>query len=39
VLVFDELAEMQRIDTNISGRQRTVAWMNIPEDGRKAIEE
>ena len=39
VLVFDGLAEMQRTVTDIGGRQRTVTWMKITEEGRKAIEE
>jgi hypothetical protein len=39
VLVFDGLAEMQRTVTEIGGRQRTVAWMKITEEGRKAIAE
>jgi hypothetical protein len=36
VLVFDGLAEMQRTVTDIGGRQRTVAWIKITEEGRKA---
>jgi hypothetical protein len=39
VLVFDGLAEMQRIITNIGGRQRTVTWMKITPAGREAIAE
>jgi hypothetical protein len=39
VLVFDELAEMQRTVTDIGGRQRTVAWMKITAAGREAIAE
>jgi hypothetical protein len=39
VLVFDGLAEMQRTVTDTGGRQRTVTWMKITEEGRKAIEE
>ena len=39
VLVFDGLAEMQRIVTDIGGRQRTVAWMKITPTGREAIAE
>jgi hypothetical protein len=37
VLVFDGLAEMQRTVTDIGGRQRTVAWIKITEEGRKAL--
>jgi hypothetical protein len=39
VLVFDGLAEMQRIVTDIGGRQRTVTWMKITPAGREAIAE
>jgi hypothetical protein len=39
VLVFDGLAEMQRIITDIGGRQRTVTWMKITPAGREAIAE
>jgi hypothetical protein len=39
VLTFDGLAEMQRTVTDIGGRRRTVAWIKITEEGRKAIEE
>jgi hypothetical protein len=39
VLVFDGLAEMQRTVTDIGGRQRTVAWIKITEEGRKALTE
>ena len=39
VLVFDGLAEMQRIVTDIGGRQRTVAWMKITPTGREATAE
>jgi hypothetical protein len=33
------LAEMQRTVTDIGGRQRTVAWIKITEEGRKALTE
>jgi hypothetical protein len=39
VLVFDGIAGMQRTVTDIGGRQRTVAWIKITEEGRKAIAE
>jgi hypothetical protein len=38
-LAFDGLAEMQRTVGDIGGRQRTVAWIKITEEGRKAIAE
>jgi hypothetical protein len=34
VLVFDGLAEMQRIVTEIGDRRRTVTWMKITPAGR-----
>jgi hypothetical protein len=39
ILVIDGLATMQRRRANIGGRERTVAWLQITEAGRKAIDE
>jgi hypothetical protein len=33
VLVFDGLVEMQWTATDIGGRQRTVSWIKITEEG------
>jgi hypothetical protein len=39
VLVIDGFATMRRRRADVSGRERTVVWMEITEEGRKAIEE
>jgi hypothetical protein len=39
VLVIDGFAKMYRKATNVDGRQRNVVWMEITEEGRKAIAE
>jgi hypothetical protein len=37
--VIDGFATMQRRRANIGGRDRAVAWLQITEEGQKAIEE
>jgi hypothetical protein len=39
VLVLDGFAKMYRTATDVGGRQRNVIWMEITEEGRKAIAE
>ena len=36
-LVIEEYAVMQRRRVDINGRERTVVWMQITEEGRQAI--
>jgi hypothetical protein len=36
-LVIDGFATLERRRTNIGGRERPVLWMQITEEGRKAI--
>jgi hypothetical protein len=37
VLVIDGFAKMYRTGTVVGGRQKNVVWMEITEEGRKAI--
>jgi putative heme iron utilization protein len=37
VLVIDGFAKMYRTATDVDGRQKNVVWMEITEEGRKAI--
>jgi hypothetical protein len=39
VLVVEGLATMQPRPAQVGGRERTVVWMQITEEGRKAIAE
>jgi hypothetical protein len=39
VLVVEGLATMQRRPAQVGGRERTVVWMQITEEGRHAIEQ
>jgi hypothetical protein len=39
VLVVEGFATMRRTPTNVGGRQKNVVWMEITEEGRKAITE
>jgi hypothetical protein len=38
-LVIDGYASLQRKRVDIGGREQTVLWIGITDDGRKAIEE
>jgi hypothetical protein len=37
VLVVDGLATMRRTATIVGGRQKNVVWMEVTDEGRKAI--
>ena len=37
VLVIDGFAKMYRTATDVGGRQKNVVWMQITDEGRKAI--